>query len=176
MTATLIGTRSIGQCLPIAVSANATAKASLNLQLPSVQAELQGALDVQAEVTVNPPTLATSLQAALGLVAQLEASIALGLPSASIDLSVVAGIVAKLQAKLGSINAQLSATAALDLILGGAAGVHVITADAALDDLGSDIQSVAGGVATGSTRVRGVLLLATTDEVWALLEQAVITS
>jgi hypothetical protein len=175
MSAEIVGEYTVGECIPIGVAAKAALDVSLGLQLPELQAKLAGLLEIQASLTLTPPSLAASLSAALALVASLEASIALGLPSASIDLSVIAGIIAELNIFLGQLNAQLALSLGFGVTFG-TPGVHLLKAEGPIEDIGSElaplIQSLAGSGATG----HALVLVATEPGVWAALQQALKTS
>lgn len=164
MTATLVGSYTVGECLPIALDA----QASLQAQLPSIQAKVTGALAAQAAVVLQPPTLAADLTAALGLVAQLQAAIALDLPSVTLDLALMAAIVAELQAELGSLTAQLDRFVSL-----GAAGVHLIVQDGTLGTLGGDVGGAAAAIGRSDTATRAVVMVTTTPAAWAGLSACV---
>lgn len=166
MTATLVGSFTLGECLPLALGA----QVSLEAQLPELQAKVTGALEAQAAITLSPPTLSGNLEAALGLVAQLEAAIALGMPSAGIDLTVMAAIVADLQASLGALQAQLSLFSCL-----GAPGVYLVSQSGTLGELGTDIGGVATAIGPGASACNAVALVCTTPEAWAAVSVAIRT-
>jgi hypothetical protein len=163
VTATLVGSYTLGECIPLA----AGAQLSLQAQLPALAAQVSGALAAQAAVTLQPPTLAADLQAALGLVAQLEAAIALGLPSVTLDLALMASIVADLQASLGALNAQLG----LFLCLG-TPGVHLVTQTGTLGALGNEIGAAASAIGPSTTPTNAVALICTTPAAWAAVSVA----
>jgi hypothetical protein len=172
VTAYYLGGFTVGECLPIAVQALGAADASIAVVLPNVTAKLAGALEAQAQLTINPPTLAGDLQAVLAFASQLQAAIALGLPSAGVDLAAMAAVIAEIQAELGSIQAQVSLSLALGLILAGA-GVHLIAQEGTLGSLGSDIASETGSIGPSTTASHAVCLVATTSEAWAAISAAV---
>ncbi len=175
MTAYYLGGFTVGECLPIAVTAKAGIDASVRIVLPSLEAKLAGALEVQAAITVSPPTLAVQLQAAIDLAAELQASIDLGLPGISVDLAAMASIIAEIQVELGSIQAQVALSASLGVTLGGA-GVHLISQEGTLGSFGSDVGTAAGSIGASSTPCNAVCLVATTPEAWAAISAAVKTS
>lgn len=163
MTASLVGEFTLGECLPLA----AGAQVSLQAQLPELAARVAGALEAQAAVTLQPPTLAADLAAALGLVAQIQAAIALGLPSVTLDLALMASIVAELQASLGALQAQIALFACL-----GTPGVYLVAQDGTLGGLGADIGTAASVIGPSSTPTNAVALICTTPEAWAAVSVA----
>lgn len=139
MTFELLGFKTIGQCVPLAVSATAGINASVAISLPEVQAKITGLLELQAQLTLNPPTLAASLKSLLQLVASFEAAIALGLPSASLDLSAVAVALAELNLIRGQLTAQLSLAAGFNLLLG-TPGVALYRYAGSLDPIAAQLE------------------------------------
>lgn len=172
MTATYLGGFTVGECLPIAVTAKGGLDAAVAVALPELQAKVAGALEAQAALTLSPPTLAGDLQAAVALVGQLQAAVALGLPSAGIDLVAMAAVVAELQATIGGLQAQLALSASLGVTLGGG-GVHLITQDGTIGTLGSDVAGAASAIGSSLSPCKAVVLLATTDAAWAGISAAV---
>lgn len=138
MTFELLGFKTLGQVVPIALSATAGIDVAVGISLPEVQAKITGIIEMQAQLTLNPPSLATSLTALLSLVTQLEAAIALGLPSASLDLSAVAVALAELNVTLGQLTAQLSLAADINAILG-SPGVALYRYTGSLEPLASQL-------------------------------------
>lgn len=149
-TYTFLGQYTLGECIPLGASAVGVAQASLDVSLPEVEAKLAGALEVQAAVVLDPPTIEAQIETLLAAVANLEASIAL--PGVSVDVSAMAAAVAELEASLGALQAQASIVGALSLTLG-APGVY------ALHYLGSPEGVVPGGIPGVSGAVEGVILL-----------------
>lgn len=175
MSGTLVGTYSVGECLPIAVEAQAGIDAAVAVELPSLEAKLAGALTAQAGIILNPPTLATQLDAALALVAQLEAAIAVGVPGGVVDFAAMASIIAELQASIGTLQAQAALSASIGLTLG-AGAVALIVSDGTLSNVGADIQSAASAVGDPDLHANAVVLLSVDAVTWAALQVAVKTS
>lgn len=123
MSFAYLGGRTIGECVPLAVTAKGALDVAIGASLPEVQAKLAGAVQAQANIALNPPTLATQLNAALALVAQLQAMIALGVPGGVVDLTAMAKVIAELQATIGLLNTQVDFSASFSATLG-ASGVH----------------------------------------------------
>lgn len=171
MSAAVLGSYTLGECLPIAVSAKGALDASLGIQLPELNAKIAGMLAAQAALTLSPPTLAASLSAALDLVANLQESIALGLPSASINLAVVAGIVAELNASLGALNAQVALSAGFAATFG-VGGVRLIRADGPIETIGADLAGVLPSLGAPGADAHALVLAAVDSDAWAAIETA----
>ena len=82
MSATLIGELGLGALNPLTLSATANVSAGLS-------AQLSGALALQAQVAIAPPSLSVQLAALVEVVAQLQASIELGLPGIALFCAVL---------------------------------------------------------------------------------------
>lgn len=134
MSFELLGFRSLGQVVPIALSATAAATAGIGLTLPTLQAQLTGALALQLQVGITPPSLAASLTAALALVSALEAKIALGGPDVSLGLTVMVDVIAQLKLLIGAIEAQLNIVLDINAVLG-SPGVALYRHTGTLDQL-----------------------------------------
>lgn len=114
--------------------------AALQIQLPKIQAQIAGLIALQAQLSIQLPTIGASLQAALGIVASIEAAIAIGMPGASFQLLAVVELLAQLQIELGSITAALAISVSL-----GAAGVHLYAYTGEASQLGSAFQGELSG-------------------------------
>lgn len=164
MTAALVGNVSIGQCIP-------TSAALIFEALAKVEADLSGALALQADISITPPTLAVSLTAALDLVVQLRAQIALGislgLPEITVDLSAMLAVIADL-------NAQVALLLALSITLG-TAGVYVFTHNGAEQTYGAEMQAQISAIAPPGNNVHSVTFLATDPAVFEALGKVLLT-
>lgn len=164
VNAELIGQLSVGQCVPTTASMVATLLADFN-------AKLAGALQLQASVTLTPPTLAASLEAALALVAALQAqialSISLGLPEVSVDLTVMLSVIADL-------NASIAGLLTLQVALG-TAGVYVIKHEGPSETHGPDVQQIVDNIAPPGNNVHSITLLATAPAVFEALGAVILT-
>lgn len=71
----------------------------LSIGLPAIalNASLQGALSLNASLSITPPTIALYLAALVELEAQISLGIALGLPSVSFDFAATVDLVAQLE-------------------------------------------------------------------------------
>jgi hypothetical protein len=161
-----IGSFDLGSCVPMALTAQAGISASVNLVLPEIQAKLAGALEVQAFLALNPPSLTADLEAAVALVAQLEALITLGLPSAALDLSAMLALIAELQVSIGSLTAQLSFALSFGVLLG-TPGVYLVRHSGPIGDV------FPGGLPGGagpSQPVEGIGIFATDAGAWTAIQ------
>ena len=160
---TFVGQLTLGACIPTAAEAAAQISAGVGVSFSEVSAKLAGALDAQAQLTINPPSLATSLQAALDMVTNLQAAVALGLPGAIFDVSGVLSVIAELQATLGQLQASLDFAASLGLTLG-TPGFYLYRYSGDVGQLGNGLQAeLSGGLPTGggpSIGVDGIILVA----------------
>lgn len=174
-----LGSLSLGQCVPLAVTAEGAITASVNVSLPQIQAQIAGLLQAQINLSVNPPTLAASLSTALQIVTSLEAAIAVGLPSVDFQVTAVAALLAKLQVTLGSLTAQLGISANLGLILG-SPGVAAYAYSGTVGDLGPAVTTAtAGGLPIGSgpgDACNAILLATETPATWSAMQQLFKTS
>jgi hypothetical protein len=164
VSAEIVGQVSIGQCIPTTASLVATLIADFT-------AKLTGALQLQASITLTPPTIATSITATLELVAQLQAqlalSISLGLPEVSVDLTVMLAVIADL-------NASLAALLALNITLG-TAGVYVLKHEGDAPTFGSEMQAQISTFAPAGNAVHAVTFLATDPAVFEALGTVLLT-
>jgi len=164
VTAELVGQVSVGQCVPTTASLVATSVAELS-------AKIAGALALQAQITLTPPTLATQITSVAALLASLEAqlaiSISLGLPEVSVDLTVMLAVLAELQASLAAL-------AALTVTLG-TAGVYVIVHNGDAATHGSEVQAIVDGIAPPGNNVHSVTYLATAPAVFEALGAVLLT-
>lgn len=171
MPFTSLGEATLGNVVPIALSATAAATASLNLQLPEINAKLAALLQLQARVAITPPSIAGSIDVLVGLVANLNLALSLGLPSISVDLSAVAAVIAQLSASLGSLNAQLGLVLGIEATLGGAS-VHLLRYEGTVDGLApSGIPGL-----SGSQEVNAIVVVGASSASWAAMQQVFKTS
>jgi hypothetical protein len=167
-----IGSFDLGSCVPMALTANAGLSASIDFVLPELEAKLAGFLEIQAELTINPPSLEADLEAALGLVAQLQALIALGLPSIGIDLTLIAGLIAELELSLGALSARLSFSVGFGLLLG-TPGVYLVHHSGPIGDV---LPAGLPGGSGPSQPVQGIGIFATDAGAWAAIQSVFRTS
>lgn len=170
MSGEYVGGFSVGGAVPIALAATATASATLNAALIPAQARLAGAIQALASVTVSPPSIAAVATLAAAAAASVQA--ALTGPTVGASAGVAAQLVAELGAIVLALEAQLSAIAQLEAILG-TAGVHLYRLDGAIGGMGSDLGSllstgVPGGSGPGQIGTAFVLVAADNGTIVAL--------
>lgn len=144
MTATYHGSKTIGGCFPTTASAQLAIDAAIAVSLPSITAKIAGALEAQAAITLNPPTLAGNLVIAQNLVLGLQAAITVGAPSVDASLSALAGLLAELETQAADLQAKAAFSAALAVTLGGA-GVHLYSYEGRAGDAGSSLSAILSG-------------------------------
>lgn len=136
-----------------------------------IAAELTGIAEIQAGVSVSPPTLSGQIEAAAQLVAALEAqlalSLSLGLPTVTVDLTVMLAAQAQLQAQLAVLLELLDAMAT--------AGVAVIVQSGDADNWGPEMQERVSQIAPSGNAVQSVTFLATEPAVFAALGKVLLT-
>jgi hypothetical protein len=156
MSAALVGSLNAGGLNPLSLSVLGLAGAQL-------QANLTGALSLQAQASLGAPPLTAQLQSLLEAVAALEAGIALGLPGVTFSVSAAAAVVADAQAKLGGLGALLALLGGPSMFVYAYAGGTVATLGA---DLSAAIVAEPPPGLVGSSQVAG-LLIGAGATVWA---------
>ena len=146
---TLIGSLTVGACVPIAVTANAAL-------LPQLQAQVDGLIAAAAQLSVTMPGIEATLAAVAALQAAVQAAFAL--PSATLTLEAIAAIQAQLEASLAAI---LAINASL-----GVPGVYAYTYTGSAGDI------IPGGIPDGGTtaHVNGIILLASDAGAWTAMK------
>lgn len=170
MTVTYEGKLTLGECIPTALEANAQLSANVGLQLPELQAKIAGALEAQARLTLQPPTVSAQLTTLANLAASLQASVAFPPPQA--QLSAVAALVAELQASLGQLQASIAFSAGFAASLG-APGVHFYSFGGRPDELGDEIGAqLSSGLPGGnpSEQSKAIVLIASDGGAIAAME------
>lgn len=143
MTAKYEGSYSLGGIMPQALTVVGGLDAALAVSLPDLTAKVDGLLQLQASLTLNPPSIQGRLDVALALVESLKAAIALGLPTIDLNLTLVSALLADLQADLGSLQASAALSASISLSLG-AVGVHAFSHRGGANTIIPQIASVLG--------------------------------
>lgn len=108
MAITPLGTLPITAFNPAAVAAVAAFVGSAGVMLPSLQAQLTGALVAQVSIAATPPSLALSLAGALQVVANLTASIVAGVPDISFQATAILDVIAELTAQIAALSIDLT--------------------------------------------------------------------
>jgi hypothetical protein len=173
MTVTALGSLTVGQINPGLALAVASAQLSLNAQIPSIEAQLDGLATALAGLILTPPTLATQLVGAINLVTQVTLAITLGVPGVSFQLDAVVALIAELTATLGSLSAELSIIVGLADLLG-MGGVDAYKFEGTCAQLSNQLGDFTnGGFAGGGPGSSGyaIVLTAGTPELWAALSE-----
>jgi hypothetical protein len=150
LTVSYLGALTLGQCVPLALAAGAQIDAAVAFSLPDIQAKLTGALFVQAQLAISPPSLAASLSATQQMVANLQLMINLPTPPIVPDFTAMLAVIAELGAQLAAISAQVAFVASFAAILG-TPGVFAYKYEGAVGSMGNQLQAVLGGGLPGGT-------------------------
>lgn len=120
MTVAVFGKKTVGECVPAALSVNAKL-------LADIQVKLAAALRLQAHIAVTPPSVTGNLKAAIKIVESLQ----LRPPGVALSLAAFADVIAALNAKLA---------AALQFnVAFGASGVVALGYAGAIGSMGSEL-------------------------------------
>ena len=158
---TSYGFVTIGQCVPMALTASASLSASIGLALPELTGKLAGFLNVQAALSIGLPSLSANIDA-IAKVA-LSLSLAIEGPTVTLQLSAIAGLIAELQFSLGQLHAQLSFSLGFAVALG-TAGIAAYGYDGPVSGLGSAVSAATSSGLPGGNptdQAHAVILLAT---------------
>lgn len=143
MTASYIGSQTLGTCLPLALSAQVAITGSVGIGLPEISGKIAGLLNVQAALTIAPPDLSGTINAVAQVAAQLQAAIS-G-PTVTLQVGAIAALLVQLNLQLGQLNAYL----AFDMQLG-TPGVHMWTYSGPASSLGPELATVIGAGPPGA--------------------------
>jgi len=158
--------------MPSALIAQGQAVASLEGEVANLQSTIESLLSAQANMTLNPPSLASSLASVQQMLAALTSAIALGLPALSATpLVLLAAQIGDLGLQLGALNLKLAAVRGLGATLG-TAGVSAYAFQGTIGNMGGELSSelisgTPGGQATDAAG--GVVFVATTPVARAAL-------
>lgn len=156
-TLTYLGELSIGAICPLAVAAQADIFAQL-------QAQLAGLLQLQAQLTITPPTIGANIKLVAQLLAGLEVSI--GLPGIDFQLTAVAALIAQLNLSLGLL---------LELeVLFGTAGVFAYAYEGDALSFGPQLSAaLASGWPDGTgvaAKSNGIVLATVSPVTWSAMK------
>lgn len=128
----------VSALIPLFLEAAAAIDVAIGPVLLRFQAELAGALALQAQLTLTPPGFTASLAIVGQLNAAIEAAIALGvtLPGIDINLSAIATLIADIQLSIGSLQAAVALSLALK---GLSASVDVFSYEGDAAELGRQL-------------------------------------
>jgi hypothetical protein len=156
---TFLAQLNIGTLCPSILDATASITAQFN-------AQLNGLIALAASIAASPPSLAGNVSIAADLTASLNAALMVTLPGVSFQLAAVAKLIA-------TINAQISALAALTVAFTGASGVFAYTYSGPGDGLGPAVTTALSSGwpdSTPLTAPANALVLGTTvPAVWATM-------
>jgi hypothetical protein len=153
-----VGSRTVGECVPLAVTAQGIALAQL-------QPKLAGLLNVSAALTIGPPSLAVTIQGAIAAVAALQASIT-G-PTITLQAAAVLDLIASLQAQI-ALLLQFS-------VLFGSAGVHAYVYDGRNSGFAQQVNAVLPNGfpgAAASSGANAIVLGCTSPTTFSALREA----
>ena len=105
---------------------------SIGVPAMAINANLQGALALNASLSVSPPTVAVYIAALAEIEAQMTAAIGLGLPSVSFDASAAATLVADLNAAFGLL-------VTLEGLLSAAIGMYAFSYSGVASSMGAAV-------------------------------------
>jgi hypothetical protein len=167
-----LGSKTVGEALPLLLEASAQLSASIGLMLPQIAAQVAGILAIQVGVSLTPPSIGLTLSMAESLVVNLKAAIEVGVPGLDFQIAAVAQLLVSLSATLASLAATLSFGLNLSLLLGGV-GVFAYAYEGTADSLGPSITEATGtGLPGGSggDPCQAILLVTQTPATWTALK------
>ena len=137
MAGAYLGSKTLGECLPLALSAQANIAGAVGIGLPEISGKITGLLNVQVALTISPPDLSGTINAVAQVALQLQAAIS-G-PTVTLQVGAIAALLVELNIQLGQLNAYL----AFDMQLG-TAGIHMYSYNGRADGLGPALQGLLG--------------------------------
>jgi hypothetical protein len=171
MSVNQVGQLSIGGVVPIAIAAQATADASLGLVIPQITAQIAGLIALITQLGISPPSIEGSIALLTQAIGSLQAAVTL--PGASANITAIAAALAQLEATLLSLNAQVTASAALAVTLG-TPGVWVYSYDGTPRAFGPNFSGAIGGGLPDSLDpdlpINGLVLLTSDGGTWQAMK------
>ena len=168
MTATYLGSLTIGGTMPGAAAVGVAGAAGINSVLPDLLAEIEALL----AWAPTPITFDAQLATLEAMITGINASITLGVPPPSIlgQIANVAALVASLQGQVASLEAQLSIITAFQASLA-AAGVHLVAYAGPVSSFGVEVQArlAAAPGLSPSDVCNALAFLTTVPATWAAL-------
>lgn len=168
MTATYLGSLTIGAVLPGAVSLGLAGAAGINLAMPNLQDQLKSLLAVKPA----PVSFAAQITTLQAMIKGIEASASLGLapPSVAMQIAAIAKLVAALQAQLGSLTAQLAVIESFGNALA-AGGVHAVAFEGQAAGFAAEVGALLGTapVLSPTDAARGIALVTTSGATWTAM-------
>lgn len=149
-----VGRVSFVALIPLFLQAAGAITLNFGDALLKLQAQIAGALKLQAQLSIGLPSIS------LDFVAKLAAAFAISPPTASVSISALASLLASLNASIGTL--QLAYNLALQL-QGLTASVDVFKYEGRAEDLQAALSS-SGDVASLTGTSKAILLVANVDE------------
>jgi len=169
MTATYLGSLSIGGALPGGVAVGAAGATGINAALPTLLDQLAAL----AGFVPSPVSFTAQIAGLNAMITGLQASITLGLvpPSVDLQLAELAAMLAALQAQVASIELQLAIITDFAGLLA-AAGVHAVAFEGVVGALGAEVAGVLAALPISQLDPAHAVVLATTvPATWAAMSQ-----
>lgn len=174
MSVTFLGSMTLGDALPGAVSVAAAGVAGINGALPDILARiaaLQAFLPTPVDFTAQLALAQQTLQS-------VQATILLGLPvpDISAQLLAVQALIASLLAAVSAVNAQLDLITNFQAILG-ESGIYAYASDGTLSNLGAELSSALSTTPglSGAMHANSVILVAASPSAWAAMQAVLVT-
>jgi hypothetical protein len=168
VSATYLGSLSIGGAMPGGVAVAAAGAAGINATLPDLESRLASLLSW----TPTPIVLTAQISALEAMISAIQAQITLGVPAPSLvtQLANLAALVADLSGLIASVQLQLEIVTDFQGWLG-AAGVHAFAYDGAVGDLPASLLAALAGVPGlgPADHANAVALVTTVPATWAAL-------
>lgn len=165
MTATYLGSYTIGASMPGATVAVGAGSSGINAALPTLEDQLAGLMEYKPTAIVITEQIA-QCQA---LITALQAQLTLGISPPSIALQVknILDLIAALSATIGGINASLNIILAFQGLLV-AAGLHLLTFAGDKASFGAELGALVAAL-PGPAQVQALVLLTSETATWDAL-------
>lgn len=168
MTATYLGSVTIGGSMPGAAVVGVAGAAGINSVLPDLMAQVASLLSW----TPAPISIAVQISTLQGMITALNAQVTAGLPPPSIlgQIASIAAMIAGLQSQIASLELQLSIIGDFQASLA-AAGVHLVAFEGPVSAFGAEVQArLASAPGIGPLDpCNAITLLTTVPATWAAL-------
>lgn len=167
MTASYLGSYTIGASMPGAAVVASMGSSGINAALPTLEGQLEGLQSYKP----TPIVITAQIAQCEALIAALKLQVSLGLPPPSIleQLKNIAALIVSLTATIGGINASLNLILAFQSLLV-AAGLHLLVFAGDKASFGSEVGSL---VATlpGPAAVQSLVLVTSEAATWDALSK-----
>lgn len=175
MTVSYLGSVTLGQALPIAVSAQAQLSIALDSALAELTGKLEGALNVAASL-LAPPALTATITATLQVLASMQLDV--GASGGVLQLTAVLALLAEVELQLVALDAAVDLSAALIAQLA-VAGIHLYTFSGPANTFGPELTAAtAAGFPGGglSDNANAVVLATSSTSAWAAMQASIKTA